>query len=482
MTHFLKTLLFVAGLLPIARPVGATDVSTLLPYVDEQTTVILRIEPAQLPPSFRERIGWASGFLPATVSGQLRRVVQNPKITQAFVVASLGDSPEEIPFVVFDRPDDWTDADSLALVDQTRFEASRIGDAVIVALPNVMERLKEVSPNPTRDLVREAFAKSSAGSMQLAITLSEDQRRVVEQLWQPLLDRHFPIDAKVLADIQWAVASVSDTDRWSVDLTAQSTSENSAAGFWASIKQGLPGSLPVESIKRQASKPDRVETKLQLSKNWVNGTLDGWIRSAKLQSARRNLGKIALGMHNYHSAYSRLPSATSKDPAGKPLLSWRVQVLPFLGKKEQKLFQRFHMDEPWDSPNNRPLIKEMPDVFRIDPTATRDGRSTIAIPVGESMTFHNDQPKFRDIIDGLSNTIMLVEVPEERAEIWTKPEGGVSVDPENPTAGIGGHFGDKALVAWGDGSVWMADFAKNRESLYSMFTRNGKEEFRRIDE
>ena len=227
--------------------------------------------------------------------------------------------------------------------------------------------------------------------------------------------------------------------------TAQSASEGSATRFWASIKQGLPGSLPLESIKRQASEPDRVETQLQLSRNWVNGTLDGWIQSAKLRSARRNLGKIALGMHNYHSAYRRLPSAASKDPAGKPLLSWRVQVLPFLGKKEQKLFQRFHMDEPWDSPNNRPLIKEMPDVFRIDPTATRDGRSTIAIPVGESMIFHNDEPKFRDIIDGLSNTIMLVEVPEDRAEIWTKPEGGVPVDRKDPAAGIGGHFGGKGV-------------------------------------
>ena len=201
MTHILKTLLLVvvAGLLPTTRPIDAADVSTLLPFVDEQTAIVLRIEPSQLPPAFRERLGWASGFLPATVSGQLRRVIQNPRITQAFVVASLRDSPDEIPFVVFDRPDDWTESDSKAMVDQTNFEAASIGDAVIVALPRVVERLREGSPNPTRNVVREAFAQSSPGSMQLAITLNDDHRRVVEQMWQPLLDRRFPIDAKVLA-------------------------------------------------------------------------------------------------------------------------------------------------------------------------------------------------------------------------------------------------------------------------------------------
>lgn len=484
MTHVLRILLFAAsvGLFPAARPVGAIDVATLLPFVDEQTAVVFRIEPARLPLEFRERIGGASGFLPATVRGQLRRVVQSPRIAQAFVVASLGDLPEQIPFVVFDRPDGWTEADSIALVEQTEFEVSAIGNAVVVALPRVMERLREVTPNPTRDVVREAFTESPGGPFQLAITLNKDQRRVIEDLWQPLLDRYFPIDARVLANIEWAVASVSDTDRWSVDLTAQSTGEDSAAASWASIEKGLPGVLQLTSIKRQETQPNRVKTRLDLSAKWVTGTLDSWVESAKLRSAKRNLGRIALGMHNYHSAYRRLPSAASKDPAGKPLLSWRVQVLAFLGKKEQKLFQRFHMDEPWDSPNNRPLIKEMPDVFRIDPTATPDGRSTIAIPVGESMVFHNDQPKFRDIIDGLSNTIMLVEVPEDRGEVWTKPGGGVSVDPGDSAAGIGGHFGNKVLVAWGDGTVWMADLTKNRESLYPMFTRNGKEVFRRISD
>ena len=51
---------------------------------------------------------------------------------------------------------------------------------------------------------------------------------------------------------------------------------------------------------------------------------------------------------------------TSKD--GKPLLSWRVLILPYL--EQEALYKEFHLDEPWDSPHNRTLIARMPAVYR----------------------------------------------------------------------------------------------------------------------
>ena len=41
-----------------------------------------------------------------------------------------------------------------------------------------------------------------------------------------------------------------------------------------------------------------------------------------------NLKQIGLAMHNYHSTYSVFPPAMTHDPDGKPLLSWRVLLLP----------------------------------------------------------------------------------------------------------------------------------------------------------
>ena len=86
----------------------------------------------------------------------------------------------------------------------------------------------------------------------------------------------------------------------------------------------------------------------------------------KEQKARRqslhNLRTISLAVHNAISAdkQGRFPAAAiSKD--GKPLLSWRVALLPFLGEKG--LYEQFHLDEPWDSPHNKLLLDQMPNVY-----------------------------------------------------------------------------------------------------------------------
>jgi len=82
-------------------------------------------------------------------------------------------------------------------------------------------------------------------------------------------------------------------------------------------------------------------------------------RARRAQSAN-NLKQLALAMHTYHDKHRAFPArAISKD--GKPLLSWRVQLLPFL--EQQALYEQFRLDEPWDSEHNRKLIPLMPAVF-----------------------------------------------------------------------------------------------------------------------
>ena len=66
-------------------------------------------------------------------------------------------------------------------------------------------------------------------------------------------------------------------------------------------------------------------------------------------------------MHNYHESTNALPKPAITDKDGKPLLSWRVAILPYL--EQQELYNKFHVDEPWDSPHNKALIKEMPTTY-----------------------------------------------------------------------------------------------------------------------
>ena len=56
------------------------------------------------------------------------------------------------------------------------------------------------------------------------------------------------------------------------------------------------------------------------------------------ENARRvqcciHLKQIALSLHNYHDVYKAFPPAFVADASGKPVHSWRVLILPFLGQE-----------------------------------------------------------------------------------------------------------------------------------------------------
>ena len=80
-----------------------------------------------------------------------------------------------------------------------------------------------------------------------------------------------------------------------------------------------------------------------------------------------NLKRIGLAMHNYQSAKGHFPAAAITGKDGKPLLSWRVAILPYLedydGHMREDLYKAFRLDEPWDSPHNKALLSRMPAVF-----------------------------------------------------------------------------------------------------------------------
>jgi hypothetical protein len=74
-----------------------------------------------------------------------------------------------------------------------------------------------------------------------------------------------------------------------------------------------------------------------------------------------NLKFMALAMHNFAATHGgRLPAAAIRK-GGKPLLSWRVAILPWL--EQNALYERFRLDEPWDGPHNKALLEEMPRVY-----------------------------------------------------------------------------------------------------------------------
>ncbi len=193
----------------------------------------------------------------------------------------------------------------------------------------------------------------------------------------------------------------------------------------------------------------------------------------RMQSAN-NLKQIGLAMHNYHDTYNTFPASASYDADGKPLLSWRVHLLPFLG--ESQLYDQFHLDEPWDSEHNRRLVERIPDVFRCaNNPAAAEGFTNYVVPIGKDTVFGEKRGiGIRSILDGTSNTILAIEANNDSAVIWTKPED-LEFDVDDPFAGLFGLRVGGFQVGLCDGSVQFISETVDRNVLRALMTKAGGE-------
>jgi hypothetical protein len=113
----------------------------------------------------------------------------------------------------------------------------------------------------------------------------------------------------------------------------------------------------------------------------MTSSLQKTLSTALAERSKNGLRQLALAIHNFHDVHKQFPSAALQDTAGKPLLSWRVAVLPYL--EQPSLYQEFHLNEPWDSEHNKQLIAKMPEVFAPANAELRaQGKTTFVVPVG----------------------------------------------------------------------------------------------------
>jgi hypothetical protein len=124
--------------------------------------------------------------------------------------------------------------------------------------------------------------------------------------------------------------------------------------------------------------------------------------------------------------------------------------LPYL--EQFALYERFRLDEPWDSPHNTSLLKEMPRVYA--PVAPADATPYATYYqgfAGPGALFGGEQgAMIADIIHVARPTLMVVEAAHPAP--WTKPED-VPYDKEGPLPRLGGQFDDGFYAAFADGSV-----------------------------
>jgi hypothetical protein len=192
--------------------------------------------------------------------------------------------------------------------------------------------------------------------------------------------------------------------------------------------------------------------------------------AARTQS-QNNLKQIAIAMHNYHDALGRFPPPATYNKNGKPLLSWRVMILPYI--EQDNLYKQFHLDEPWDSEHNKKLLAVMPKTyaspFQDEKSLTEHGTHYQGF-VGKGTIFEDKKGiQISDITDGTSNTIMVVEA--STAVPWTKPED-IPFDPAKPLPKLGFPGASGFSAAMCDGSVHLISQKITKETLRNAIMRN----------
>jgi hypothetical protein len=153
---------------------------------------------------------------------------------------------------------------------------------------------------------------------------------------------------------------------------------------------------------------------------------------------------ILIALHAYHDVHGHFPPAALRGKDGTPLLSWRVAILPYM--EQESLYRRFKLDEPWDSPNNLPLLTEMPELFAPPPGdeyQTAAHHTFFQAFVGRGAGFEPDRPlhMHQDFPDGLGETILVVEAGSSVP--WSKP-ADVAFDAAGSFPKLGGVFTGEA--------------------------------------
>jgi hypothetical protein len=175
--------------------------------------------------------------------------------------------------------------------------------------------------------------------------------------------------------------------------------------------------------------------------------------AANRAKSQNNLKQIGLAHHNYASTYQdRLP-ATIVGQDNQPLLSLRVNLLPFI--EEDQRYRQFKKEEAWDSPANRLLLDPRPKAYAdpdLEPGSNMTSyRSFVGPGTLYSEPGYQTRYTIANIPDGTSNTILVVEAADTVP--WSKPEELTVSTQGRLVDKLGKPKNNYFLVGMADGSV-----------------------------
>lgn len=229
----------------------------------------------------------------------------------------------------------------------------------------------------------------------------------------------------------------------------------------------IPSNLDSSSLSKLFAGEGGVELPQNAGLKWPDWRSLSY--SSITEKSARNLSKIKETLEQRGRFIP--PAIYAAD--GKPLLSWRVSILPSLGYR--KLYDKFDLTQSWDSPHNKPLLEEMPRVFRRPGASNQSFRTCYMLPVGKETVFNSPEGGITHrqlrAIHGFAGTIVLVEVDEKYAVPWTQPLD-LSYESEQPRKWLRGNYPHGFLATTPNMSAKVFPHEMSNETLQQWFAND----------
>lgn len=473
---------------PLSASEAASRAKLLAPFVDEQTIAVARLDVSQI--SIDELARFADLAWPGrklkdgqTISGLIEEV-KHAGGCDLYVVANVADVPDHLPLILAPlckKADEK--ALTAALASLPHEVCERRGDVLFCGSRNALDRAAD-APGTNRPELHRALQEAGNAQFQIVVIPSSTVRKVTEELLPTLPRSLGGGSARIFTrGALWAALAGNVSPRPHLRLVMQSEDESAATVFRAQWRDTLlriwpQGATMIDPLTPEVQKnrlaltltADRFEKLMTV----LRPELQAVARLGRRQQSVENLKQIGLAMHTYHDIHNHLPPPALTGPDGKPLLSWRVALLPYLG--QEALYKEFHLDEAWDSEHNRKLIERMPDAYRSRDSAADEGYTCYVVPVGQGSVFEGHAATaIRDITDGTSNTLMAFEIGDKQAVTWTRPDD-FRFDAKHPSAGLtspyAGPYAEGKLFLFCDGSVHFITQSLDDETLRRLLIRN----------
>jgi hypothetical protein len=350
---------------------------------------------------------------------------------------------------------------------------------------DLLAESKARPPGPVRELLREGHSLTVAGDVPyLAQALSDLRPAEAERLQQGLEARTATAvadpgpESRAWVRFVFADAAAATAGQRAVQAVLGRARTAIADGralppepLMVPVLRLADRGLEAVSIQRDgaavvATTPTRTDPAVLVLA--YQAALQRQLRTAVRSHAANNLATIARAMHRYAGSYEgQLPTAAVYDRSGKPLLSWRVLLLPFLG--EMDLYKQLKLDEPWDSEHNKKLLDRMPLVY-LAPGQKPSGMTYYQVFTGKRTLFEGKKGmNIGSIPDGSNNTILVAEAAE--AVPWTKP-AELAYDPAQAPPRLGSLVQGAFHVAMADGSVRLLSDKLTAETLHRAIQRD----------